>query len=371
MPLPQMPVCGDQDGSEAPLVTSCPDLEQLSDVQSFTVSGSGQVDITFDFVFRHSGYRDELGFFTVDGSGGEVGDLKPGDEGYLEAALERAVIIFPAGSDPSVPDNVKSVPADSKLVFFIIQDSNLQRFAALNPANDRSKLPLLFASWTALNPDEIDHFIGFQHKTNGSIQFGFENLTDGGDADYDDVVYTVSTVQENAAVVATGSGEQGGDGNFLPFVLLAAIVAVIGASGLVLWRRRATAATAAAMALPRVAVGPATAAIATRPEQARANLNAWLQVEGDANRHVLGEDPVTVGFTPDCSITLPSDDDTLTGRVRIWRREGAYMLHNLSRFGEAGVTVSGRAAGVWTVLDDGDVIELGGRHIIFRAVPVD
>jgi predicted component of type VI protein secretion system len=53
-----------------------------------------------------------------------------------------------------------------------------------------------------------------------------------------------------------------------------------------------------------------------------------------------------------------------TERVRIWLRDGSYMLHNLSRTGS--VTIAGQAV-TWAVLEDGDEIRIGVQTLVFRA----
>jgi len=77
----------------------------------------------------------------------------------------------------------------------------------------------------------------------------------------------------------------------------------------------------------------------------------------------LGEEPVTVGFTGDCTICLPDSGGQVGARLRVWRREGRYMLHNLSRLGAA--TVGGKPV-TWAVLEDGDEIQVGSCRLIFR-----
>lgn len=89
---------------------------------------------------------------------------------------------------------------------------------------------------------------------------------------------------------------------------------------------------------------------------------AWL--EGPGGIHAsLGEDPVTIGFGRDCSLELPNGSDQHHERARIWRRDGRYMLHNLSRIGN--LTVGGRPA-TWVILEDGDEIAIGPTRLIFR-----
>jgi hypothetical protein len=73
---------------------------------------------------------------------------------------------------------------------------------------------------------------------------------------------------------------------------------------------------------------------------------------------------VTVGFSSDCTIVLPERPPGSLERVRIWQREGRFMLHNLSRGGR--VSVAGRPVSSWVVLDDGDAIDIGGCTIRFQ-----
>jgi VWFA-related protein len=93
--------------------------------------------------------------------------------------------------------------------------------------------------------------------------------------------------------------------------------------------------------------------------------DAWLEVLAPEpiGRFPLGDDPITVGFTGDCTICLPNGGGQEGARVRVWRREGRYMLHNLSRLGR--VTIAGKPA-TWAVLEDGDEILVGSYRVLFR-----
>jgi VWFA-related protein len=94
-------------------------------------------------------------------------------------------------------------------------------------------------------------------------------------------------------------------------------------------------------------------------------LDAWLQLAAPSSGepYPLGDSPIEIGFTTDCDICLPAGATHHWERVRVWRREGRYMLHNLSRMGS--VTVAGRPA-IWVVLEDGDEIQLGSCRLLFR-----
>ena len=200
LPLPRLPVCGDQDGSEAPLVFNCPDLAHTPNVQSYQVPDTGPVELTFDFVFREAAFNNEFGFFTVDGPTGVIGGLEPGDPGYMAEAFDRAMIIFPSGSNAFTPDVAVKLNGGEILVFFIIQNNTFINFLANNPDNELNKSPLAFFSLDTLNPNGIDHFVGFENPDAGFSQFGFEDLTGGGDFDFDDVVYNVLPPLEPLAV---------------------------------------------------------------------------------------------------------------------------------------------------------------------------
>ncbi len=94
--------------------------------------------------------------------------------------------------------------------------------------------------------------------------------------------------------------------------------------------------------------------------------DAWLQLttgEGD-EIFPLGDSPVTIGFSGDCDVQLTGGSGRRSERVRVWRREGRYMLNILSRLGS--VTVGGQAARM-LVLEDGDGIEIGTQRLVFHS----
>ncbi len=192
--LPRMPICGDQDGSETPLVFNCAEFISAGNVQTFQVPGAGPADLRFDFVFREAGYNNEFGLIIVDDPAGSVSGLLPGSPGYYSAAFARARVIFPSGSTANTPDVTLSLNGGSFLMFFIIQDNTLTNLRINNPNNLPNRLPLAFFSLDALNPDHFDHFVGFLNTVNNYTQFGFEDLTGGGDQDFDDIVYNINVI---------------------------------------------------------------------------------------------------------------------------------------------------------------------------------
>ncbi len=193
-PLPRMPICGDQDGSESPLVFNCTEFIPAGNVQTFQVPNAGPVELRLDFVFREAGFNNEFGLIVVDDPSGSVGGLPPGTPGYYAAAFARARVIFPSGSTAFTPDVTLSLNGGDFLMFFIIQNNTLANLLANNPNNLPNRTPLAFFSLDALNPDNFDHFVGFLNTVNNYTQFGFEDLTSGGDQDFDDIVYNINVV---------------------------------------------------------------------------------------------------------------------------------------------------------------------------------
>ncbi len=120
------------------------------------------------------------------------------------------------------------------------------------------------------------------------------------------------------------------DGNGFSPVLLATaglLAVLLAGGGAVFWtQRRRQAAAGAAIAL-RTPAGrnSATPVFAgTGPLGDPIKAEAWLDVVAPENfgTFALGEDPVTVGFTGDCTICLPEGADQIGTRLRVWKREG-------------------------------------------------
>ena len=165
--------------------------------------------------------------------------------------------------------------------------------------------------------------------------------------------------------------DENGTSVLVPVGLAAAVLAVAGTAGAAFWLRRRRAAQPEVLRAPTglglsgpVFTGNEPVFVGSGPLDA-VDATAWLDVDTPDRpaRFPLGEDPITVGFTDDCTICLPNGGGQGGARVRLWRREGRYMLHNLSRLGR--VTVGGKPV-VWAVLEDGDEILLGSYLVVFH-----
>ncbi len=128
----------------------------------------GTMAATFT-VQSEAAYSNRVGFYTVDDAlTGRVGTLLPGDAGYAQAAIGRAVTSLNSISGTVVANN-QNLSGGTVLAPYIIANGIETHFA-----------------YIGANTDKIDHI-----KLLGDNRFGFEDLVGGGDRDYNDVVLSV------------------------------------------------------------------------------------------------------------------------------------------------------------------------------------
>lgn len=187
---------------------------------------------------------------------------------------------------------------------------------------------------------------------------------------WEHVTFSSAGISELAVLPPTTETGDGSGTVLLAAIGALAIVVVAGTTGgMFLARRRRVAVLAADVALRRPAGRDPDLPVfaGTGPLGAPIEADAWIEVVSPENLgpFPLGEEPVTVGFTGDCTICLPDSGGQVGARLRVWRREGRYMLHNLSRLGAA--TVGGKPV-TWAVLEDGDEIQVGSCKLVFRTI---
>ncbi len=126
-------------------------------------------------VHQEANFINSFGFYTIDDPTGSIGNLKPGDAGYAEAAIKNRV------------DFSNGVSGGVLLAPFFIANSTPETFLAQNPSNQAIQGPLAYFAFLSANPDGIDHI-----RLLGDNTFAFEDLYGGGDFDYNDLVIQLS-----------------------------------------------------------------------------------------------------------------------------------------------------------------------------------
>jgi hypothetical protein len=165
-------------------------------------TSQGTVSAKFNLTGRIAAYANEVGYFSVDDMTGRIGNLRPGDAGYAAAALDpsRAKTIFAGDVRTNGSTSTSTLPSNGLVGFYLIQNSSIANWRANNPSNalpktavpfnsSNVKAPVAFFSFQNANPDNFDH-LKTSFTADGKLTLLWEDLTNGGDKDYNDVMFT-------------------------------------------------------------------------------------------------------------------------------------------------------------------------------------
>ncbi len=174
------PICGDQDGSETPLVYNCSQFSRSVDRRYYQVPGSGSVTVHFDYVYREAACNNELAVFRVDDTSGSINGVLPGNSSWpTQVASRNPQVAFGFGTS-----------AGSQDVNLTFQGGDILalRFHACGSYS--------FYSFEQANQDGYDHLLAFQHAAGQPWQFAWEDGGvggfGGGDQDFNDMMVNVS-----------------------------------------------------------------------------------------------------------------------------------------------------------------------------------
>jgi hypothetical protein len=176
-------------------------------------------------------------------------------------------------------------------------------------------------------------------------------------------------VPTSAPTLVAGGGEtteEGSSGSAVVVIALAAGAGgvAVGVLGYAWNRRRPKGGEAEEEPAPaaREVQAPVYQAVPVAVPATESGAFVEVLMPGGPQIHPIG-DSATIGYTADCSVRLDGKGEARWEVVRIWRREGRYMAHNLSRLG--GVSIAGKPV-TWAVLEDGDELLIGPQKVIFH-----
>jgi len=169
------------------------DTTTITSVVEDTGSILDMMDLTADEVVsttfeteRSAFFNNTVDFYPVDGDG-NISDptsgntIAPGDSGYTEAALANRLGLDISAEDEANVNLSGELTGGNLYAPMIAVDGD---FAALSDS-DTSNDPTVYFAYQAANADGFDHI-----RTTGN-QFSFEDLPDGGDFDFDDMIINV------------------------------------------------------------------------------------------------------------------------------------------------------------------------------------
>lgn len=155
----------------------------------FKVPGNASetVRLQSTVVQRWAEYDNEMGIAYVDDIYGRVGNLLPHDNGWLQALMSRGQnsTVLRSGVTSGDVGQV-DLTAGRYFVFYLVQNSSIDRWQTQNIENSIGSGPLLFTSVPDGNPGAFDHV----HETEAEnrIDLAWEDLEFGGDHSFKDLV---------------------------------------------------------------------------------------------------------------------------------------------------------------------------------------
>ncbi|MTJ08366.1 choice-of-anchor I family protein [Anabaena sp. UHCC 0204] len=140
-------------------------------------------------VYREAAFNNEVYFYRVDNAQGQIGDLQTNassSAAYLQAALNSLIkdaqtgeIVKLAVGNQGISQVSAMIAAGSILAPMIIVNGTLSQLTDSNTNND----PKVYFPYLGINSDKADHI-----RMLGDNIFGFEDLPNGGDKDYNDII---------------------------------------------------------------------------------------------------------------------------------------------------------------------------------------
>ncbi|AFY54530.1 Calx-beta domain-containing protein [Rivularia sp. PCC 7116] len=164
---------------------------EVLDLRSDELSGKQKVKCT---VNREAAYNNFVGFYQVidedggiDTNGDGTVDVLVGDAGYAQAAVQnRIASIDLSVENQSTAEFTGEFTAGAIIVPFLMVNGNPEAFEEI------------FFPFIEANSDGVDHVMMLGENT-----FGFEDLTGGGDGDYNDFIVKVDFTSVDLTSVST------------------------------------------------------------------------------------------------------------------------------------------------------------------------
>jgi cyclophilin family peptidyl-prolyl cis-trans isomerase len=173
----------------------------------FSVPGASGVstNVAFTLGSHEAVFNNEVGVFAVQDSSGRVNGLLHSDPGYVQAALSSAQVLFRT-STPNGTEKDLTFAGGTQLAFYMVQNDTTANAQIRNPQDTLAGGPPVWFSLDGVNPDQFDHVRATQ-LANGTGLFAFEDQTNGGDRDFNDMTFGVGVPAASFGTVPGTAGQ--------------------------------------------------------------------------------------------------------------------------------------------------------------------
>ncbi|NET03637.1 MAG: DUF11 domain-containing protein [Symploca sp. SIO2B6] len=173
----------------------------LNNDNSFTITDNKPAKLSFQLLSNSKDSINEVGVFAVEDEQGTVNGLKPGDAGYVQAALSQsqARVILSALNNP--PDGfntdlsriVEGFDGSDRLVFYLVQGSTTDQVLAGQASEEKV---ILGSSLGQGKPDSLR----VEEQGNGEFTLFWEDQTSEGESDFNDMELSFQLTNDNPPI---------------------------------------------------------------------------------------------------------------------------------------------------------------------------
>ncbi|WP_221642996.1 DUF4114 domain-containing protein [Nostoc sp. 2RC] len=172
----------------------------------FNITGDDtKITLQVTLLGRNSNQINELGVFIVDDATGTINGIAPGADGYAEAALERAQVIFsaitnvPNGFNPSDLTRSLELNSGANLRFYLVKNNSTTDaiLPGIKPITD-----VLFASTATLKVTDLG---------NDQFRLAWEDGTGNSTNDFQDLVVEIQSSNQNLPLGTKLQGRSQGE----------------------------------------------------------------------------------------------------------------------------------------------------------------
>ena len=177
----------EQTDNQLPLGTN---LQNSTQAELIDLTDLTQSVVTANFsVFREAAFNNEVYFYKVDADG-KVDRFDPNTNIYQKSALDNLVkdavtgeIVKFSAANQGVKSGTAQIETGSIIAPLIIVNGSLDQLTD----SDSSNNPEIYFPYSGANADGVDHIRLLADNT-----FGFEDLPNGGDSDYNDLIVKIN-----------------------------------------------------------------------------------------------------------------------------------------------------------------------------------